>query len=314
KITPSSVTPKNKTSSSTTILTRSTLPIRDLPECLRISHSIRSLTTSLQVDAIKLLQTNPSFLTIEAQSLLSQFSGDISSRLPFSYNGLLRVSDNTAFYRRGLRFGSNRRYFGLNNPIRFLNQRRLQLLEAEANAFPNDALKQAEFYKELIRTNNYNVIISRFERGKFAQDDECFQAYVTALARTGQTDKILPKLMQKLEQSTVDGTTRIIPTNDLVQNVIKGQGKKITVEGGPQTINSSAGNKENPIYVVIEEARGYMFWRALRWVGITFTYAFCILTFLSIAMENSGLLKTGGSQSEFEPSSQQVVKFSDVHG
>ncbi|CAG8646029.1 8538_t:CDS:2 [Racocetra fulgida] len=31
-------------------------------------------------------------------------------------------------------------------------------------------------------------------------------------------------------------------------------------------------------------------------------------------MENSGLLKTGGSQSEFEPSSQQVVKFSDVHG
>jgi ATP-dependent metalloprotease len=61
-------------------------------------------------------------------------------------------------------------------------------------------------------------------------------------------------------------------------------------------------------------ARGYMFWRALRWVGITFTYAFCILTFLSIAMENSGLLKTGGSQSEYEPSSQQVVKFSDVHG
>ena len=57
-----------------------------------------------------------------------------------------------------------------------------------------------------------------------------------------------------------------------------------------------------------------MFWRALRWVGITFTYAFCILTFLSIAMENSGLLKTGGSQSEYEPSSQQVVKFSDVHG
>lgn len=31
-------------------------------------------------------------------------------------------------------------------------------------------------------------------------------------------------------------------------------------------------------------------------------------------MENSGLLKTGGSQSEYEPSSQQVVKFSDVHG
>ncbi|CAG8755197.1 20222_t:CDS:2, partial [Gigaspora rosea] len=113
----------------------------------------------------------------------------------------------------------------------------------------------------------------------------------------------------------VDGASkRATSTNDLVHTIIKGQGKKTTAESGPSTTSSNAGNKENPIYVVIEGARGYMFWRALRWVGITFTYAFCIITFLSIAMENSGLLKTGGSQSEFEPSSQQVVKFSDVHG
>ncbi|CAG8660805.1 4364_t:CDS:2, partial [Funneliformis mosseae] len=105
-----------------------------------------------------------------------------------------------------------------------------------------------------------------------------------------------------------------ILTTDLVQSIMKSQGKKTTVESSSATIAANAGNKDNPIYVVIEEARGYMFWRALRWVGITFTYAFCILTFLSIAMENSGLLKTGGSQSEYEPSSQQVVKFSDVHG
>lgn len=61
-------------------------------------------------------------------------------------------------------------------------------------------------------------------------------------------------------------------------------------------------------------ARGYLFWRALRWVGITFTYAFCILTFLSLALENSGLLKTTANQTEYEPSSQQVVKFTDVQG
>ncbi|CAG8807118.1 18645_t:CDS:2, partial [Dentiscutata erythropus] len=214
---------------------------------------------------------------------------------------------------------SSRRYFGTNNnSIRFVNQRRLQLLEAEANSFPNNVAKQVEYYKELLKANNHSAIITRFERGNFAHDDECFRAYITALARTGQADKVLPKIMQKLEQTGVIGvdgaSKRATSTNDLVHTIIKGQGKKTTAESGSSNTTSNAGNKENPIYVVIEGARGYMFWRALRWVGITFTYAFCIITFLSIAMENSGLLKTGGSQSEFEPSSQQVVKFSDVHG
>lgn len=57
-----------------------------------------------------------------------------------------------------------------------------------------------------------------------------------------------------------------------------------------------------------------MVWRVLRWVGLTVTYAFCILTFLSLALENSGLLKTATSQVEFEPSNQKVVRFDDVHG
>lgn len=62
-------------------------------------------------------------------------------------------------------------------------------------------------------------------------------------------------------------------------------------------------------------ARGYILWRVLRWIGVTFTYAFCLLTILSLALENSGLLKTTTTpQTEYEPSSQQVVKFSDVQG
>lgn len=57
-----------------------------------------------------------------------------------------------------------------------------------------------------------------------------------------------------------------------------------------------------------------MVWRVLRWVGLTVTYAFCILTFLSLALENSGLLKTTTSQVEFEPSNQKIVRFDDVQG
>jgi len=44
-----------------------------------------------------------------------------------------------------------------------------------------------------------------------------------------------------------------ILTTDLVQGIMKSQGKKATVESSPATIAANAGNKENPIYVVIEE-------------------------------------------------------------
>ncbi|CAB4442569.1 unnamed protein product [Rhizophagus irregularis] len=323
KVTPSSVSAssKNKTTDSTSILTRSKLQVSDLPECLR-HKDVQPITTAVLADAITILKTDSSFQSIDIQTLLSQFSGRLTGLSPLSASRLLRaggvfgISSSRSFFRRDSAIqylGSSHRYFGTNSAVRYINQRRLQLLEAEANASPNDASKQAEFYKELLKSNNHNIVIARFERGKFAHDDECFQAYVTALVRAGQTDKILPKIMQKLEQAGTEGGNPIL-TTDLVQGIMKSQGKKATVENSPAAIAANAGNKENPIYVVIEEARGYMFWRALRWVGITFTYAFCILTFLSIAMENSGLLKTGGSQSEYEPSSQQVVKFSDVHG
>src|SRR5690349_3226703 len=61
-------------------------------------------------------------------------------------------------------------------------------------------------------------------------------------------------------------------------------------------------------------SKGYMLWRGLRWLGITVTYAFCILTFLSLVFENSGLLKPAPSQTEFEPSADNNVKFTDVQG
>ena len=35
---------------------------------------------------------------------------------------------------------------------------------------------------------------------------------------------------------------------------------------------------------------------------------------MSVLLENSGLLKAGPRQAEFEPLQQKTVKFSDVHG
>ncbi|CAG8458315.1 11153_t:CDS:10 [Paraglomus brasilianum] len=270
---------------------------QELPECIRQAKRLYSLPFITIEDAKDVLKQSPSLQHCNVEDIISRVSAYCS--LPPTVSNFSRILDR-------------RSYVTSSSAYRITSYRRLPQLEAEANAYPNDAAKQAEFYKESLRANNPHAVISRFERGKYAEDEECFQAYVTALARTDQADKILPKFLQKLERANAVGGNKTISAPDLVQSIVNGQGKKITVSNG--VTSTTSGAKDNPIYVVVEEARGYMFWRALRWMGITFTYAFCILTFLSLALENSGLLKTGASQSEYEPSSQQVVKFSDVHG
>ncbi|KAI7883452.1 ATP-dependent metallopeptidase Hfl [Lichtheimia hyalospora FSU 10163] len=193
-------------------------------------------------------------------------------------------------------------------------------LEQDANMFAQDPRRQAALYKEWLRAKNPQAVIARFERGNFAHDEECWQYYIAALAQTGQTEAILPRIMQKLETSMEGGIANAannadhaIPGSVLQKLVASKTGKRmVSVDG--VALPHGAGSKEQPIYVIAEEARKYMVWRALRWVGVTLTYAFCILTLLSLVFENSGLLKTASSQMEYEPSNQQVVRFEDVQG
>ncbi|KAG1140540.1 hypothetical protein G6F37_002541 [Rhizopus arrhizus] len=199
--------------------------------------------------------------------------------------------------------------------------RRLSKLEQEANSFPQDVTRQAALYKtkkEWLRANNPQAVIARFERGNFAQNEECWQYYIAALAQTGKADAIWTKILQKLEgvgTKTLgeEGRNQTIPKEIIQQAIASRQGGQAVIsEGG--SIAAGTGNKANPVYVVVEEARKFMFWKALRWVGVTLTYAFCILTILSLALENSGLLKPATTQAEYEPVTQSTVKFEDVQG
>ncbi|KAG1462958.1 hypothetical protein G6F46_003127 [Rhizopus delemar] len=211
-----------------------------------------------------------------------------------------------------------RTIFSNSNNNRIMAYRRLSKLEQEANSFPQDVTRQAALYKEWLRANNPQAVIARFERGNFAQNEECWQYYIAALAQTGKADAIWAKILQKLEgvgTKTLgeEGRNQNIPKEIIQQAIASRQGGQAVIsEGG--SIAAGTGNKANPVYVVVEEARKFMFWKALRWVGVTLTYAFCILTILSLALENSGLLKPATTQAEYEPVTQSTVKFEDVQG
>ncbi|ORZ18660.1 peptidase family M41-domain-containing protein [Absidia repens] len=181
-------------------------------------------------------------------------------------------------------------------------------LEKDANAHPNDARLQSTLYKELRLARRQRDVIDRFENSTCAHDEESYRQYIAALVETGQESKVMPDILKHME-----GKWRLF----LFFFVKK---KRVMIAGisecnGGATAESSGTRKSDPVYVVVEEAPGAMFWKALRWIGVTFTYTFCLLTVLSLSMENSGLLKTTSStQSEYEPSQQQLVKFEDVQG
>lgn len=228
---------------------------------------------------------------------------------------------------RPIAYQQRRTLFNGGGSSRIVNHRRLNKLEQEANASPTDTLKQATLYKEWLRANNPQAVITRFERGNFTHNEECWQYYIAALAQTGKSEAVLPRILQKLEEAGSNklgagagavegGANNNAISKEIIQQVIASRqgGRAVKMDGAPGAIATGSGNKSNPIYVVVEEARKYMFWKALRWVGVTLTYAFCILTILSLALENSGLLKTANSQTEYEPVMQTTVKFEDVQG
>ncbi|KAI0831270.1 ATP-dependent metallopeptidase Hfl [Trametes gibbosa] len=70
----------------------------------------------------------------------------------------------------------------------------------------------------------------------------------------------------------------------------------------------------NPIVVTLAEPKGAIFLRLARFVISAALVAFFVLVVLSLWVENSGLLKAGPRQAEFEPIQAKTYKFSDVHG
>jgi hypothetical protein len=61
--------------------------------------------------------------------------------------------------------------------------------EKQAASNPNDANAQAAYYQRLLDEDPYEVI-KRYESGKYAANEECTMAYISALQETGEIKKL----------------------------------------------------------------------------------------------------------------------------
>ena len=78
----------------------------------------------------------------------------------------------------------------------------------------------------------------------------------------------------------------------------------------------SSANSNEPIRVVVEEARNNVIIRALAWLGRTLFLTFLTLTILSFVVDQMGVMRgvSGKPQEYLSPASGKTYSFSDVHG
>ncbi|RDX56804.1 ATP-dependent metallopeptidase Hfl [Lentinus brumalis] len=121
------------------------------------------------------------------------------------------------------------------------------------------------------------------------------------------------------ETAPSSSSTPLTPSQQAAQEVLAA---KSTVTRSVNTdfdalgaaLGRGAGVPGNPIVVTLNEPKGAVFLRLVRFVVSAGLVAFFVLVVLSIWVENSGLLKAGPRQAEFEPIQAKTYKFSDVHG
>ncbi|KAF9464699.1 ATP-dependent peptidase [Collybia nuda] len=227
-------------------------------------------------------------------------------------------------------------------------------LEAEANIHPHDIVKQLALFQALEDTklkSSYELIITRWERmcefdktSPLIHSATAFRIYLNCLVSTGQKASINSAVRRRdsiiaahpgiqaappvpphnvSEGPALTGETPpplLTSSQEVAQAVLSGQMEPFTTPGTSATDLSKLGaaleasGSNNPIQVSIIERKGAWVPRIIRFVALVLVSSFFFLVILSVFFENTGFMKAGPRQSQFEPAEGKAVKFTDVHG
>ncbi|KAL1627582.1 i-AAA protease yme1 [Neofusicoccum ribis] len=182
-------------------------------------------------------------------------------------------------------------------------------MEQTANNNPQSASAQNAFYAALLRANLPQIVVERYESGRFSTNAACDALYTRALERLGQSDKVagLQGNNNAAGQTSGLGMDQISAIGQAVGARVRG--------GNVATARTGSGERASPLYVVVEESTGSTIF---KWVK--FFLWFGLLTYLSMVcvtmiIEASGMLQRRGAKQDMEAKPElQTTRFSDVHG
>ncbi|KAJ7582718.1 ATP-dependent peptidase [Mycena floridula] len=226
-------------------------------------------------------------------------------------------------------------------------------LEAEANVQLHDVNKQLALFQALVDTKlktSYELVISRWERmcefdpsSPLLRSAPAFQTYLTCLINTNQQNSIdaavrrrdsllasqgvsvkseaVTPESQPISPATSETSASETPaptltsSQQIAQSVLAGTTRTTSEPGAPASPFAAvaSGTTGNPVQVTIVEHKGAWIPRLIRYLAGLAVWAFLFLVILSVLFENSGIMKNGPRQSQFQFEGKTVT-FDDVHG
>lgn len=184
-------------------------------------------------------------------------------------------------------------------------------MEQTANNNPGSATAQNAFYQALLRANMPEILVERYQTGRYASNPACENAYTRALERIGAANAGT--------MGTMGGTTQNLQQNTGMSNEqlqAIGQAVSARNQGGNVSVSKAgSGAKNEPLYVVVDESIGSTIFKWVKFIAIFGLVGYCALVIFTLMIEATGVLKkVGGAQNAEAKPELQNTRFTDVHG
>ncbi|KAK5682658.1 i-AAA protease yme1 [Elasticomyces elasticus] len=190
-------------------------------------------------------------------------------------------------------------------------------MEATANNNPTSPTAQNAFYQTLLRANMPEILVERYQTGRYASNTACENAYMRALERIGaaESGQALGAGTGMAAGKLANGQQGSALGSEQLQAI--GQAVSARMNGSSVAMSNKAGSgaRHEPLYVVVDESWASQAFKWFRFVVIWGFIAYASLVVFSTVIDITGSIKkvTGGKDSEAKPELQKT-RFSDVQG
>jgi len=190
-------------------------------------------------------------------------------------------------------------------------------MEQIANSNPSSASSQNAFYSALLRANMPEILVDRYETGRYATNAACDAMYYRALERLGQSNSGSANMnmgnmgmgmasQQGLNQNQLQAVSRAV-----IASARGGSSASARVRGGA----AETGAKDSPLHVVVDESLRHTIFKVVRFLMIYGLIGYIALVLLTFAIEASGVLRRAGDKGSTEvKAEEQKARFTDVQG
>ena len=191
------------------------------------------------------------------------------------------------------------------------SQNLLAHMEQTANNNPTSASAQNAFYSALLRADMPNIVIERFQTGRYASNEACETTYRRSLEKIAKAEGA--GVLGGGAQGAASGSFSDEQLRSIASSIAaKSKGSSVA---GAKVGTRGTGDKVSPLYVVVEESTGASIFKWVKFVLYFGLIGYFTLVFMTVAVEMSGVLRKVGATNNTEAQPEkQMVRFSDVHG